>query len=274
MECAQAANKANQCAENGDFKKAIDIIEKELATGNYSITLLGMGIVLGKHLDDEAYVARCVERFRLIEDYTIYEVRALALNLSMIEDNDIAYSVYKTLYGEESGEAEIAFGFAVACEKKGEIAHAKKIAQSLALSCGSLGSAQYYLEDCGSKKHSYVFRYENEALEKVQKVLESSEALYASQRNVFESAEYMRYASLKDVQKFITVADVTHWATELLVRKLALDNTVPLIVRCEFANLLHQNNKKEIYINTGTSIVVFTEALYSAVFKFLEGNKQ
>ncbi len=274
LEGAQAANKANQCAENGDFKKAVEIIEKELATGNYSITLLGMGIVLGKQLDDEAYVKRCVERFRLIEDYTIYEVRALAYNLSMIDDNEVAYLVYKTLYGEESGETEIAFGFAVACEKRGEIAHAKKIAQSLALSFGSLGSAQYYLEECGSKKHSYVFRYENEALQKVSAMLESSEALYSNQRNIFEVAEYMRYASLKDVQKFIQVADCTQWSTELLVRKLALDNCVPLIVRCELANLLHQNDKKEIYVNTGTSIVVFTEALYSAVFKFLEGNRQ
>lgn len=274
LESAQAANRANQCAESGDLKKAVDIIEKELATGNYTVTLLGMGVVLGKHFDDEEYVKRCAERFRLVEDYTIYEIRALAYNLSMVEDNDIAYEIYKTLYGRESGEAEIAFGFAVACEKKGEIDHAKKIAQSLALASGSLGSTQYYLEECGSQKHSYVLRYENEALEKIQAMLQSSEALYFNQRNIFEVAEYMRYAPLGDVQKFIFAADTSSWATELLIRKLAVDNAVPLIVRCELANLLQQNNKKQIFINTGTSIIVFSEAVYSAVFKFLEGNRQ
>lgn len=274
LENAQAANRANQCAENGDFKKAVDIIEKELATGNYSITLLGMGIVLAKQLEDDAYLWRCVERFRLIEDYTIYEVRALAYNLSMIGDNEVAYEVYKTLYGEESGEAEIAFGFAVACEKRGEIAHAKAIAQSIALSCGSVGSVQYYLEECGSKTHSYVYRFENESLEKVKAAIESREALYQSNRSVLEAAEYMRYAPLADVQKFILSADVSSWLTELLLRRLALDNSVPLIVRCELANLLYENGKEQIYINTGTSIIVFTSALYSAVFKFLEGNRQ
>lgn len=274
IESAQAANNANQCAENGDFKKAVDIIEKELATGNYTVTLLGMGIVLGKHLDDYNYVKRCADRFRLVEDYTIYEIRALAYNLSMVEDNEIAYKVYKTLYGQESGETEIAFGFAVACEKRGELEHAKKLAQTLALASGSIGSAQSYLEECGNKKHSYVLRYENEALEKIKAMLQSAEALYSNPRNIFEVAEYMRYAPLSDVQKFIFAADVSDWATELLIRRLSVDNAVPLIVRCELANLLQQNDKKEIFINTGTSIIVFSEAVYSAVFKFLEGNKQ
>lgn len=272
IESANVANIANQAAENGDYQRAINIIENELLTGNYSVTLLGMGIVLGKQLEDRKYIERCIERFRLVQDYTVYELRALAYNLSIVEDNDVAYRVYKTLYASESGEKEIAFGFAVACEKKDQISHARKIAEGLALSSGSVGVSQYYLEHCGEKTHTYVYRFENDELDKIKKSIISGEK--ASAKETVENAEYMRYAPLKDVQNYILTADTSDPLCQIMLRRLSVDNLVPLIVRCEIAHLLVQNGIERVFINMGTSIALFNEALYSAVFKFLEGNRQ
>ncbi|GEM_PF-3510725 len=270
-ETAQCAGEVTPLAEEGNFKEAIARLEKEFEEGNFTVTLLSLGIMLGSETRDYAYMLQCAERFKFIEDYTIYELRALAYNMSILKKEDIAYILYRELYAQESGEKEIAFGFAVACERIGEIDHAKEIAQQLAAAEGNMGAATYYIEEIGKNTHSYLYRYEGKAVDIILDSYkkENLEAFYSDPKKIIEAADFMTFASPREMQDFFAIADCSHPLMELELRRLAINRNVSLFVRVQAAKILY-DAEKILYFNTGTDIVVFTEELYAVLEKFLE----
>ncbi len=274
-ETAECAGEATSLAEEGRIQEAIQRLEKEFDEGNFTVTLLGFGIMLGSQIKDYAYMLQCAERFKFIEDYTIYELRALAYNMSVLKKDDLAYILYRELYAQESGEKEIAFGFAVACERMGETDHAREIAQQLAATEGNMGVATYYIGEIGRKVHSYLYRYEGEAVKIITDSYraENLESFYSDPKKIVEASDFMIYAPPEEIKKFFSIADDKNPLMELELRRLAINRNASLFVRAQAAKILYQAEKM-LYFNTGTDIVVFTEELHAVLEKFLEKEMQ
>lgn len=270
-ETAQCVGEVTPLAEEGKFREAITRLEKEFDAGNFTVTLLNFGIMMASELDDYTYMLQCAERFKFVEDYTIYELHALAYNISILKKPDIAYILYRELYAQESGEKAIAFGFAVACERMGELDHAREITQQLAAMEGNMGVASYFLDEIGQNTHSYLYRYEGKAAEQIRESFrpENLSSFYADAKKIMEAADFMMFASPSEVQDFFAIARCENPLMELELRRLAINRNASLIVRTQAAKVLFEA-EKVLYFNTGTDIVLFTEEWSGMLKKFLE----
>ncbi len=248
-----------------NLQEAIKRIEEELENGNVTVSLLGVAIMLGAETGDTKYVLRNAERFKFVEDYTQSELYSLAYNLTDLNDDDIAYTVYRELYSKESGDKDIAFGFAVACERIGDIQHAKEITKQIILSEGGIGPASYYLNEIGSRSHSYMLRYEG-ACE--QEILEKRETEgYKNNSEIFEAIDYFRFTRIETATEILEKLDANDLFTRLELRRVAIEPKANLIVRARAASRVFQKNEK-VFLNTGSDIIEFTPQIEKVINNF------
>ena len=253
--------------QNEDIQGAIKRIEEEVDTGNVSVSLLGVGIMMGAEAGDLPYVKRNAERFKFIEDYTASELYALAYNLSDLNDDDVAYTVYRELYSKESGEKDIAFGFAVACERIGDLNHARELAAQVLSSDGGRGPASYYLTEIGSKKHSYMLKYEGDC---EQRIIDSiSREGILSYNDVFEMTDYLRFANAMTGTSLINRLDTDDFFTRMELRRAAINPQNNLVLRARAAARVYEKSET-VYLNTGSDIVEFTPEIEKVKNNFFE----
>lgn len=249
----------------GEQENAVNRIEQEFERGNFSVTLLTMAIMLGTDMNNKKYVKRNAERFRFVDDYTVSELRVLAGNMTDIENDDVAYTVYRELYAKESGEKHIAFGFAVACERIGDISHAKDIAKNILSASGGSGPCKYYIENIGDCTHSYMYKYENDAEDKIFQCVENGTT---SLNDIFEMLDYLPYATLSEGIKIINSINELNELTRFELRRVAINPDINLIIRVHAAKKI--NDEKRVYLNTGGDIIEYSPEIEKAINDFFE----
>lgn len=254
-----------ECIREEDYKGAIKRIEEEIKQGNVTVTILTLGIMLGYDMGDREYILRCAQRFKYIEDYTGSELFVLAGNLTELDDNEVAYSIYRELYGKESGEKQIAFGFAVACERADEIDHAYKIAKKLSQADGGRGPAQNFLDDLGDKTHSYIYKYEGKTEEEI------LDSIYKDDRSTEETLtliDYLAYAPLESGLDAVESIKPDRGIIRSELRRAAINPSVNLLIRTQAAKKI--NDEKCVYLNTGADIIEYSPEIENAINKFFE----
>lgn len=256
---------AAELIRDGKIEEAKLRIEKELETGNYSVTLLTMGMMLGHDMGDSDYIKFCARRFKYVNDYTKSELYVLAGNLSELDDNDIAYSIYRELYNTDCAERQISFGFAVACERKGNLEHAYNIANNICKSDGGKGPAKYFLEEIGNKTHSYIYRYEGACEEKVYKNISKENK---TDGEIYEMLDYLSYSSIETGLDIIESIEPKNDFIRFELRKVAVNPDVNLIIRVQAAKKI--NDEKTIYLNTGADIIEYSPEIEKAINDFFE----
>lgn len=252
-----------------DIKGAIKRVEEEFEEGNLSVSLLDAAIMLGAEMGDKKYIKRNAERFRFVDDYTSYELYGLAYNLTELNDDDVAYTIYRELYSKESGDKNIAFGFAVACERIGDIAHAKDIVSKVIASDGGKGPATYYFNEIGSKNHSYMLKYEGDCEDKILSRISDG---YQNSNQIFEALDYLRFADIETGTKIIQSLDKNNFFVRFELRRAAINPQNNLVLRARAAAKIFNDNM--VYLNTGTDIVEFTPEIEKVINNFFERGKQ
>ncbi len=247
------------------LQEAIERIEEELNNGNVTVSLLGVAIMLGNEVGDVKYVKRNAERFKFVEDYTTSELYALAYNLTELNNDDVAYTIYRELYLKESGDKDIAFGFAVACERIGDISYAKEIIKQLILSEGGIGPATYYLNEIGTRNHSYLLRYENTAVEKI--LQKKDYDGYVDNTSIFEAVDYFRFTSVEEATEILNKLSADDLFTRCELRRIAVEPKVNLVVRTRCASKVFEKCKT-VYLNTGSDIIEFSPQIEKVINDF------
>jgi len=251
--------------ENYEFAKRK--LEEQFINGNFTVVLLNSALLIGYDTQDNAYIERCASRFKFVEDYTVAEIRSLAYTLEDMKRDDIAYDIFRELYSKESGEREIAFAFAVACERIGDEKHANEIMREVALSAGGIGPATHFLN--GERNRSYVYTYEGKTRERLVEIIKDGK-LYESNSLHAELFDFVRYSENEAMPLFGVLADCDNILTEIELRRLAITTGVSIFVRARAAKTLLINGKKNIFLNTGPDIVRYTEEIQSIIEKFSE----
>ena len=259
----------NALCRDQRYRDAMARLEEEFDAGNFAIALLSIGIVMSKEAHDYASMRRFAERFKFVEDYTLAELRVLAQEMTDLKDDDIAYTVYRELYGKESGEKDIAFGFAVACERIGDVKHAGEILQEVLAGDGGIGPAAYYASEIGQRSHSYLFAYEGRAVEKFYGLLKNEER---DNTALEEMTDFVRFAENAYIDELLKTLDVNRLVAEMALRRLAISNEIPIEIRARMAAKLLDNGVKDIFFNTGTELVMYNEELKSVIEKLFERN--
>ncbi|MBE7093032.1 MAG: hypothetical protein E7365_07675 [Clostridiales bacterium] len=244
---------------------AIKRIEEELENGNVTVSLLGVAIMLGAEVGDSKYVLRNAQRFKFVEDYTTSELYSLAYNLTDLNDDDIAYTVYRELYMKESGDKDIAFGFAVACERIGDISHAKEITKQIILSEGGIGPASYYYNEIGSRNHSYLLRYEGAPVEKI--LLNKDYKGFNDNNSIFEAIDFFRFTQIETATEILDKLDADNIFTRLELRRIAIEPKVNLLIRARSAAKVYEKSNK-VFFNTGSDIIEFTPQIENVINNF------
>lgn len=246
-------------------QEAIKRIEEELESGNVTVSLLGVAIMLGAEIGDTKYVLRNAERFKFVEDYTQSELYSLAYNLTDLNDDDIAYTVYRELYSKESGDKDIAFGFAVACERIGDIPHAKEITKQIISSEGGVGPASYYLNEIGRRNHSYVLKYEGNC---EQAILERKDNNgYKDNLQIFEAIDYLRFTKIETAIRILDKLDAGDIFTRIELRRAAIEPNTNLVIRARAASKVFEKSNK-VFLNTGSDIIEFTPQIENVINSF------
>ena len=254
----------------GRFKEAIACIEQELDKGNYSITLLCTGIIIAAQCFDREYMETCAERFKFVEDYTVHELKLLAINMSALNYKDIAYTVYRNLYSIESGEKDIIFGYAVACERNGNYSFAHELIQELLAFEGGVGPAASYIKQIGTNSHSFLYCYEGEAFEeKLAQIDNIGAEIYAEPRQIIELFDFIKYISPQKAKSAIEKFDVSDSLTALEMRRTAISQKANIFTRAFAAKKL-LSLSKTVYFNTGTDIIKFNDAVFETINKLYE----
>lgn len=248
-----------------DYQEAINRIEAELESGNVTVSLLGVAIMLGAEVGDTKYVLRNAERFKFVEDYTSSELYTLAYNLTDLNDDDIAYTVYRELYSKESGDRDIAFGFAVACERIGDISHAQEITKQIILSEGGIGPASYYYNEIGTRNHSYLLRYEGASQEKI--MLNKDYQGFFDNKSIYEAIDYFRFAKIETAMEILDKLDADNLFTRLELRRIAIEPKVNLVIRARCASKVYEKSKK-VFLNTGSDIIEFSPQIEKVINNF------
>ncbi len=271
MESFQCLTDVSALCKENLFEDAIKRIEKEIEQGDFSVGILSSAIMIGAELNDKDYMERCAERFRFVEDYTLSEIRTLAYDLNDLNNTDIAYTVYKELYSKESGERDIAYGFAVACEKIGDVDYAKEIMEEVVASSCGIGCTKFALENIGKGINTYVMRFPEIKENEFKNLIESDRPLPNDRYYLDDMFEYIRFAKLTTVEQFIGKIDVNDFYNEILLRRMAIAPEVTLFARAKAAEVIYNMNKK-VYLNTGTDIVEFSPAINTVINGFFERN--
>ena len=253
------------------LQDAIERIETELKDGNVTVSLLGVALMLGNEVGDIKYVKRNAERFKFVEDYTTSELYSLAYNLTELNNDDIAYTVYRELYLKESGDKDIAFGFAVACERIGDISHAKEIIKQLILSEGGVGPASHYLNEIGSRNHSYLLRYEGAAVEKILQNKDYNG--FKDNNSIFEAIDYFRFTSIEEATEILNKLDADNPFTRNELRRVAVEPKVNLVIRSRCASKVFEKSKM-VYLNTGSDVIEFTPQIETVINNFYRGQNE
>jgi tetratricopeptide (TPR) repeat protein len=257
----------SEAIKEHNVEKAIKRIDQELDTGNVTVSLLGVAIMMGAEAGDTTYIKRNAERFRFIEDYTVSELMALAYNLSDLNDDDVAYTVYRELYNKESGERDIAFGFAVACERIGENRRAAEITSAVLQGDGGIGPASYYINEIGTRSHSYMLKYEGECEQNILK--RKDEGGYTDNRMITEAIDYFRFTDISTATQMLEKLDENDLFTRLELRRAAIEPKVNLVVRARAAAKVSKVSPK-VFLNTGSDIIEFTPEMESVINNFFE----
>lgn len=252
-----------------NYKTTVNRIEKEIESGRISITLLCFALMIAFENKDDKYLKLNADRFRHVEDYTLMELYNLAVNLSVFANDDLAYTIYRDLYSKESAEKDIAFGFAVACERIGEIEHAKRIATYVSLSEGGVGPAESYLKTIGTRSHSYIRRFEGESEKELQDAVENASF---DNKKIMQMISYLVYADRETVEKFTSTVDVTDPVCELALRRVAVSTEINIITRIKAASALIKKFPK-VYILTCADFEEFTEEMGEYIIKLFERGK-
>ncbi|MBR2860367.1 MAG: hypothetical protein IKB86_00805 [Clostridia bacterium] len=266
-ESMRCMKEVSHLVAEGKIDSAIKCVEKELDTGNVTVSLLGVAIMLAGEKQDKKYAQRCAERFKFVEDYTTSEIHALAYNLTHLNDDDIAYTVFKELYFKESGDKDIAFGFAVACERIGEIAHAREIIKGVVSACGGRGPAVYYQNIIGNRTHSYMLKYEDDTEQAVLSRIYNNEL--GDNFTLAETIDFLRFAQIDVTKEFLSKADNDSFLFELELRRLAINPSASLFTRVQAAAKVFKE-KQPVYLNTGSDIVEFTPEIEKVINNFFE----
>ena len=261
MVCMQ---EVNEYILKEKYTEAIDRLEDEFKIGNASISLLSVAILLGAQTGDKSYIKRNAERFRFVDDYTKQELNYLAYNLTELDDADTAYTVYNSLYMKDYSEKEISFGYAVACEKIGNISRAKEIASKITNGDGSKGPAGYYIENIGNCAHSYALRYEGE-VEK--RILAGANDGYKTNYEIYEALDYVSTATIDKGMAIINSLDANEPFVEFELRKCAINPNLNLMLRACAASKIKDDN---VYLNTGCEIVKYTPEMGKVINSFFE----
>ncbi len=249
------------------LKEALNRVEKEIDTGNVNVSLLGVAIMLGAEIGDKDYVMRNAERFKFVEDYTTSELHALAYNLSELNDEDVAYTVFRELYSKESGEKDIAFGFSVACERIGDFEYAKRLVQGVISSQGGIGPATYYEKELGKKTHSYMLKYENEAEESIISNIKTGN-FNSRSISLAETLDYLNYCNIELADECISKVDTDKFLGEMELRRLAINPKASLFVRAKAASRIA--DRGVVYLNTGSDFVEFSPEIAKVINNFFE----
>lgn len=259
----------SEAIKEKDINGAMNRIEEEIDAGNISVSILGVAIMLCAELGDTIYMKKNAERFRFVDDYTMSELYALAYNLDDLKNDDIAYIVYRELYAKESGDKDIAFGFAVASERVGNIEHAKSIAKKIIASDGGRGPATYYYNEIGRKVHPYLLKYEDEH---EQNILDRITSGYTNSNEIYEAIDYLRYADIETGTKIIESLDKNDYFTCFELRRAAINPKNNLILRARAASKIFDNNI--VYLNTGSDIIEFSPEIEKVINNFYERGNQ
>ncbi len=268
-ESYNCVNEVSAFANTGDFASARETLEKEFSEGNFTVSLLNAGLLLGDEMRDRNYMKLCAERFKFVEDYTLTELRALAYNLNETGDDDIAYTVYRELYGKESGDKNVAFGFAVSCARLGDTQHAFSILSEITSATGGIGPAAYR-DDIYT--HSYMYRFEGDREDMITDKIRSQKAL--DRTELAEIFEYLHFAEGQTVSTFMGMLDLNDAYIETELRCLAIEPDVTIFTRVEAAGRLFRNGKNNVFLNAGSDIVKFTPQMENIINKFFERIKQ
>ncbi len=261
MVCMQ---EVNEYILKENYSNAIERLEDEFKLGNASVSLLSVAILLGAQTGDKNYIKRNAERFRFVEDYTKQELNYLAYNLTELDDADTAYTVYNSLYMKDCSEKEISFGYAVACEKIGDIARAREIVSKITNGDGGRGPAGYYIEDIGSYSHSYALRYEGKIEERILKGVSEG---YKTNYEIYEALDYLNTASIDKGMAIINSLDENNSFVEFELRKCAVNPYINLVLRACAASKINNEN---VYLNTGCEIVKYTPEMGKVINSFFE----
>ncbi len=257
----------SELSSKGDIERSLRRAEKEIEDGGITVAVLNAGIMLAHLTGERERMRKFAEAFRFVEDYTVIELRTLAFDLDELNDDEIAYTVYKGLYGKESGEKDIAYGFAVACKNKGEEVYAREIMNEVSSSAGGIGPASYALNKEG--KLPYVMRFMPEEEKKFNDIIYGEDA-FPNDPNLFENMlEYVRYADMKTAVLFVEKTDTEEFRQDFALRRLAVAPDVSLFLRAVAAKKLGEKDKK-VFLNTGGDIILYTPAVGSVITRFFE----
>lgn len=262
-ECALCMREVSELLSLKKYDEAIKRVEHEVATGNVFISLLNIGILLGIETGDKKYVQRNAERFRFVDDYMPAELHMLAFNLNEINDNDVAYTVYHELYVKESNDKEIAFGFAVANERIGNLRRAREIALNIATQEGGCGPASYYLNEIGKCNHTFIYEYEGAGEEKILKGISEG---YKTNAEVYEALSYIRFSGIKKGMEIIDALEKNDFFTEFELRRAAIQPLNNLFLRTYAAARVEDEN---VYFNTDGHILKFYPYMENIIYNFL-----
>ena len=257
--------------EQGQPEQILSRAEEEFEAGNFTVSVLNMALIAASEVRDYAKMKHLAERFRCVEDYTVAELRALAADLTELNEDDIAYLAYLELYTKESGEKDIAFGFAIACERMGETDHTERILRELASSEGGIGPAARYLGQIGSKTHSFCYRFEGEEEKALRRAIRGKD--FSSPEKLMEEACFLRSADTESIDRFLRDVPCEDPQAELELRRLSIDPAMHIVFRARAAQRLFQAGNKTVFFNTGTDIILFTPVITEVVERAVKGRK-
>ncbi len=263
-ESYECAIKVTDFARNGDLDAGKTALEKEFEQGNFTVSLLLLGMVLGFEMQDFEYAMLCAERFKFVDDYTLTEIRSLAYHLSELDDDGIAYTVYRELYGKESGERDIAFGFAVSCAKMGDLQHAASILSEIASANGGIGPATQAVDIVD---HSYIYRFEGDKEKEIREKIKNGAC--KSRTELAEMLCFVRSVDPLTAAKLFELLDADDAFCETELRCFAMEPETTLFTRAEAARRLRACGKENIYFNTGTDIVLFSMQIETTIAKYM-----
>lgn len=266
-ESYQCIKDISEMTEKGEIEKSVRRAEKEIAEGRVTVAVLNVGLMLARELGDRERMLKFAEEFKFVEDYTVMEIRVLAFDLDEANDDEIAYTVYKGLFGRESGDKDIAYGFAVACKNTGEQDYFRELMSEVSSSAGGIGPASYAIKKDGKLSYAMRFMLEDEKVFK--EMILGENPLPKDALLIENMLEYVRYAEIQTAIKFVDKIDTDDFRQDFALRRLAVAPDVSLFLRTVAAKKLGEQNKK-VFLNTGGDIILYTPAVGSAIAKFFE----
>ena len=139
------------------------------------------------------------------------------------------------------------------------------------LSEGGVGPASHYLNEIGSRNHSYLLRYEGTAVEKILQNKDYNG--FKDNNSIFEAIDYFRFTSIEEATEILNKLDADNPFTRNELRRVAVEPKVNLVIRSRCASKVFEKSKT-VFLNTGSDIIEFTPQIETVINNFYRGQNE